>query len=166
MKKYCNGRWSTSHDFLFDSDYDFLVSLSMNLSNYESTVGTDLEDIADYGFSLYRIKGNEINLPTELSLYEPEFTDRYHSPIVLVQGKRNTIYDIDMVPVTISEFPEILNSPELLRRKSDLSKDEWDAILNFISRNSKTLLEHWNNDGEDGFSSVEVRDILTNVQNQ
>ena len=130
--------------FLFESDYDYLYGLN------------DDEDIADYGYILHRIDKTITGLPTEISLYTTFVGSKRwcpkelpYVPVILVQGKKDTVYNIDMIPVTISSTPEILNPPQLIVKKSTLTENEWDEIFDFIKRNYEVLITDWNT-GEDG----------------
>jgi len=158
---YGGGRWETCDDFLFDPDYDFL--LGMDFSDYESIAGTDWEPIADYAFFLDRVSGSEVNLPTDLNIHDPLILDRPPVPMILVQGKKNTIYNIDLIPVSISTNPVILNSLELIKRKSDLTPEEWDIVIKYISYNSDVFLSYWNKKSIDG-KLVEEWDLSSRLR--
>ena len=92
-----------------------------------------------------RIYSKESNLPTDIITFDyggDGFT-RYEIPMVVVDGRRKEYWWNCMVPVSIAEDPKILISDELLEKRSNMTKDEWDKILRFISINHELLLALW-----------------------
>ena len=125
-------------DYLWDKpqDYSYLWEL-------------DKEPPEDWGFDMFKLGSNNTNLVSTIYLDDSmQFrTNKYETPIVIVscatQGRFWVDDIIHLIPVSISEKPQILISDELFQAKNELSKESWIEILKFISRNNDILLAHW-----------------------
>jgi hypothetical protein len=119
------------YDFLFEHHEDCMDEL-------------DPMDIMDCLIT-DRIPQHISNLPTDIITFDYRgggFT-RYRTPMVIVDGIKGKCLWNNMVPVSISTTPKILISDELLQKRSDLTKIEWDDILQFIVDNNDILLDQW-----------------------
>jgi len=92
------------------------------------------------------IYSKKTGLPVDIRTFDfrgDGFT-RYHTPMVVVDGFKGWRSWNHLVPVSISETPKILISDELLKKRSNLTNDEWNIILEYISKNHEILLAQWN----------------------
>ena len=103
------------------------------------------------------------DLPVDINIFDYRYSGfvRYPTPMVAVDGMKGSRFWNHLVPVSISEFPEILIPDELLQKRSDLTHDEWITVLEFISKNHEPLLKLWNcqSDEEDwdlSFAKIKV----------
>jgi len=119
------------YDFLFDRYYDVMDE-------------HDPMDVVDVLIT-DRIYGKNYNLPVDIITFDfrGDAFARYHTPMVVVDGMKGSLWWNYMVPVSISEAPEIMISEKLLQKRSNLSPEEWDSIFAFIKKNYDTLLADW-----------------------
>ena len=123
-----------------DFIYDFLFK------HYDSPMDEhDPMDLLDVLID-DRIYAKTSGLPVDIIMFDYglENFPRYHTPMVAVDGTKGSLLWNHLVPVSISESPEILISDELLHKRSNLTHDEWNTILEYISKNHKILLAQWN----------------------
>ena len=135
-----------------DFIYDFLFE------DHVSEVGDiDPMDLLDVIIA-DRIYSVETGLSVDINTfdYRDEMFPRYNIPMVVVDGSKGCFYWNYLVPVSISNNPEILIPDELLQKRTNLTKNEWDDILEFISINHKVLYDLWFNtvDWDVGWNSI------------
>ena len=125
-------------NYLWDKpqDYSYLFEL-------------EKEPPEDWDFDMFKLMPKDTNLSSMIYLDDTmQFRkNKFDTPIVIVSCAEPGGFAIDdiirLIPVSISENPQILISDELFQAKNELSKESWIEILKFISRNHDILLAHW-----------------------
>ena len=108
---------------------------------------------------------NKINLPVDIIAfdYRGDGFVRYHTPMVVINGFKGWRSWNHLVPVSISKSPEILISDELLQKRSNLTRDEWNKMFQFISYNYDLLMLHWETKIDSEELDILIQKRLNNI---
>jgi len=137
----------------------------------------DFQRTDDFGFGWEHLCYKEINVPTELWIYDGSYLDfSSRIPFVIVFGLKHTVfYERDhskMIPVSISENPKPMITKDLFDERTNMSSEDWDIIYDFIQLNCNELLDYWNgkyhhgitmNFNDNGGYEIDVGDGIDNI---
>ena len=116
----------------------------------------------DYGFFWATVEKKYTGLPVDLRLDEigsqrkPKYL-HYSEPLLTFQNNYDAKAHFDVLPMSISENPQVLEDSQYIKIKSE----DVEAVRQFVFRHYDLLMKHWRQE----ITTMELHQILKDENN-